>query len=147
MPIIATDDRHAIEDLYAEYVWALDSGDVPAFLALFASDAVFGDTAGNLYKGHEAIGAYVRGLTMSAPFRGRQHIISHLRYRPSNGRIGVKAYWLVTKWNKATGAKTIEVSGHSDDVFVHVGGQWRFAQRLVHYWNDTDLPWAGGAAP
>jgi uncharacterized protein (TIGR02246 family) len=146
MPIIATEDRHAIEDLYAEYVWALDSGDVPAFLALFTQDAVFGDTAGNIYKGHDAIGTYVRALTTSAPFRGRQHIISHLRYHPSAGRIGVKAYWLVTKWTKATGAKTVEVSGHSDDVFVHAGGQWRFAQRLVHYWNDTDLPWAGGAA-
>jgi uncharacterized protein (TIGR02246 family) len=146
MPIIATDDRHAIEDLYAEYVWALDSGDVPAFLTLFAPDAVFGDTAGHIYKGHDAIGAYVRALTTSPPFRGRQHIISHLRFRPSNGNVGVKAYWLVTKWSKASGAKTVEVSGHSDDVFVHVGGQWRFAQRLVHYWNDIDLPWAGGAA-
>jgi len=57
MPIIATDDRHAIEDLYAEYVWALDSGDVPAFLTLFAPDAVFGDTAGHI----------TRVMTQSAP--------------------------------------------------------------------------------
>jgi uncharacterized protein (TIGR02246 family) len=143
MPTIATDDRHAIEDLYAEYVWALDSGDVKGFLALFTPDAVFGDTAGNIYQGHGAIGAYVRDLVARPVFRGRQHIISHLRYQPSAGRIGVKAYWLVTKWAKASGAKTVEVSGHSDDVFVYTGGQWRFAQRLVHYWNDTDLPWAG----
>jgi len=50
MPLIAPEDRHAIEDLYAEYVWALDTGDVPAFLALFTPDGVFGDTAGNIYK-------------------------------------------------------------------------------------------------
>jgi uncharacterized protein (TIGR02246 family) len=145
MPLIAPEDRHAIEDLYAEYVWALDTGDVPAFLALFTPDGVFGDTAGNVYKGQDAIGAYVRMLTTSAPFRGRQHIISHFRYHPSGAEMGVKAYWLVTKWTKASGAKTVEVSGYSDDVLVRAGSQWRFAQRLVHYWNDVDLPWAASA--
>ena len=63
MPLIAPEDRHAIDDLYAEYVWALDTGDVPAFLALFTPDGVFGDTAGKIYKGQDAIGAYVRALT------------------------------------------------------------------------------------
>ena len=43
---------------------------------------------------------------------------------------------------RAAGDKTVEVSGHSDDAFVRVGGRWRFSQRIVHYWNDTELPWA-----
>jgi len=145
MSAIAIADRLAIEDLYADYVWALDTGDVAGFLALFTPDAVFGDTAGRRYHGHAAIGGYVGELTRSAPFRGRQHIISHLRFKPSGERIAVVAYWLVTKWAKATGAKTIEVSGWSDDEFVKTGGHWRFSRRIVHYWNDTDLPWAGAA--
>jgi uncharacterized protein (TIGR02246 family) len=136
------EDRLAIEDLYAEYVWALDSGDVAGFLALFTDDAVFGDTAGKRYRGHAAIGAYVTDLVNSARFRGRQHIISGKRFSVSGERIGVTSYWLVTKWAKATGDKTVEVSGHSDDAFVKVAGRWRFAQRIVHYWNDTELPWA-----
>lgn len=139
---IAVDDRLAIEDLYSDYVWALDTGDVPGFLALFTEDAVFGDTKGNRYSGHAAIGGYVGNLVASAPFRGRQHIISGKRFKPDGARVGVTAYWLVTKWAKASGAKTVEVSGHSDDVVVKVGGQWRFCQRIVHYWNDTELPWA-----
>ena len=71
---IAIEDRHAIEDLYAQYVWALDTGDVNAFLALFTEHGVFGDTAGRQYHGHAAIGSYVTELTNSAPFRGRQDV-------------------------------------------------------------------------
>ncbi len=141
MSALSVEDRLAIEDLYADYVWALDTGDVHGFLALFTEDAVFGDTAGRRYRGQVAIGDYVAGLVNSDPFRGRQHIISGKRFAAVAGGIGVTAYWLVTKWGKATGAKTIEVAGHSDDVVVRTDAGWRFRQRIVHYWNDTDLPW------
>lgn len=136
------EDRIAIDDLYADYVWALDSGDVKQFLTLFADDAIFGDTAGNRYQGHAAIGKYVTGLVNLPAFRGRQHYLSGLRFEQTGVRIGVKGYWLVTKWTKATGAKAVEVAGWSDDAFVKIAGQWRFSQRIVHYWSDVDLPWA-----
>jgi len=144
MSLPSIEGRLAIEDLYSDYVWALDSGDVPGFLALFTEDAVFGDTAGNRYKGHAAIRGYVNDLVHSERFRGRMHFISAKRFTATGGRIGVTSYWLVTKWAKASGAKTVEVSGHADDAFVKVGGRWRFSQRIVHYWSDTDLPWAAG---
>ena len=137
------EDRVAIEDLYADYVWALDSGNVDAFLQLFTADGVFGDTAGNRYKGHDAIRGYVSGLAARPEFRGRQHIISSLRFAADGDRVGVTAFWHVFKWVKATGAKTVEVTGHSDDVVVKTGGRWLFSQRVVYYWNDIDLPWAG----
>jgi uncharacterized protein (TIGR02246 family) len=146
MAAIAIEDRIAIEDLYADYVWALDSGDVAGFLALFTDDAIFGDTAGNRYTGHDAIGRYVSGLAARPEFRGRQHIVSSLRFSGAGERIGVTAFWHVFKWVKATGAKSLEVCGHSDDVLVKSAARWRFQQRLVHYWNDIDLPWAGPAA-
>ena len=123
-----------------------DSGNIPAFLGLFTEDGVFGDTAGNRYTGHEAIRTYLNGLIARPEFRGRQHIISSLRYTVESDRIGVTAFWHVFKWVKATGAKTVEVSGHSDDAFVKMTGRWWFKQRIVHYWNDTDLPWAAPPA-
>jgi ketosteroid isomerase-like protein len=144
MAAIAIEDRLAVEDLYADYVWALDSGDVKGFLTLFTEDGVFGDTAGNRYKGHGAIGAYVTDLVNSERFRGRMHFISGKRFSVQGGRVGVTSYWLVTKWAKGSGAKTVEVCGHSDDAFVKVGGRWLFEQRIVHYWNDTELPWKAG---
>src|SRR5262245_35497997 len=102
MSLPAIEDRLAIEDLYSDYVWALDSGDVAGFLTLFTDDAVFGDTAGNRYKGHAQISAYVTDLVNSERFRGRMHFISAKRFTATAGRIGVTSYWLVTKWAKAS---------------------------------------------
>ena len=136
-------DRVAIEDLYADYAWALDTGDLGAFFALFTDDCVFGDTAGNRYKGHAETRKYVEGLVKSAPFKGRMHLLTAMRFDQQGERIGVKAYWHVAKWEKAANVKKLETMGWSDDAFVKVNGQWKFAQRLVHHWNDTDLPWAG----
>ncbi len=143
MPPLPLEDRIAIEDLYADYVWALDSGNIPGFLKLFVEKGVFGDTAGNRYTGHDAIRGYLNGLIARPEFRGRQHIISSLRFAANSEQIGVTAFWHVFKWAKATGVKTVEVTGHSDDIFVKNSGRWLFSQRLVHYWNDVDLPWAG----
>src|SRR4029078_1240086 len=95
------EDRVAIEDLYADYVWALDSGNVDAFLQLFTADGVFGDTAGNRYKGHDAIRGYVSGLAARPEFRGRQHIISSLRFAADGDRVGVTAFWDGFQWVKA----------------------------------------------
>jgi uncharacterized protein (TIGR02246 family) len=147
MPPIPLEDRIAIEDLYADYVWALDSGDIPGFLKLFTENGVFGDTAGNRYNGQEGIRGYLKSLTSRPEFRGRQHILSSPRYTAKGDEIGVTAFWHVFKWVKATGLKTVEVTGHSDDIFVKNRGRWLFSQRLVHYWNDVDLPWAGPSRP
>src|SRR4051812_30187965 len=103
MTKLQIEDRIAIEDLYADYVWALDSGDVDGFLKLFATDGVFGDTAGNRYKGHDAIRGYVTGLAARPEFRGRQHILSSLRFTANGDRVGVTAFWHVFKWVKSTG--------------------------------------------
>ena len=37
---LTTEDRIAINDLLAEYAWALDTGDVDALVACFTPDAV-----------------------------------------------------------------------------------------------------------
>ena len=83
MAAISVEDRLAIEDLYADYVWALDSGDVPGFLTLFTADGVFGDTAGNRYTGHAAIRGYVTDSSRRRP--SGPHAL-HQRQRFTAGR-------------------------------------------------------------
>ena len=146
MPLIAPEDRHAIDDLYAEYVWALDTGDVPAFLALFTPDGVFGDTAGNIYKGQDAIGAYVRALTTSA--RRSRTPAHHQSFplppeRRRDGREGVLAGHQVDQGKSAP--RPSRSAAIRMTCWCAPGSEWRFAQRLVHYWNDVDLPWAASA--
>ena len=55
------DDRIAVEDVMARYVWAVDSPDADGYVAVFTEDAVI-DSNGSLMKGHAEIRKVVTGL-------------------------------------------------------------------------------------
>ena len=68
-PVLATaqqnlgtyEDRIAVEDVMARYVWAVDSLDADGYVAVFTEDAVI-DSNGSISKGHEEIRRIVTSL-------------------------------------------------------------------------------------
>src|SRR5688572_21405165 len=46
------EDRIAVEDVMARYVWAVDSLDADGYVAVFTADAVI-DSNGSISKGHD----------------------------------------------------------------------------------------------
>jgi ketosteroid isomerase-like protein len=54
------EDRIAVEDVMARYVWAVDSLDADGYVAVFTKDAVI-DSNGAISKGHEEIRKVVTG--------------------------------------------------------------------------------------
>lgn len=140
-------DYLRIQALVADYVWALDMGDIETLMSLFIEGAVLEDTAGNVYEGKAAMRGYFEGLMATPEFRGRQHHIDHMRVEDQEGGYLTRSYWTVTKWYTKENVKKFDVVGHSLDRFVHEGGRLRFAERRVHYWRDADCPWhPGGTA-
>ena len=55
------EDRIAVEDVMARYVWAVDSLDPEGYVAVFTEDAVI-DSNGSISKGHEEIRKIVTNL-------------------------------------------------------------------------------------
>jgi ketosteroid isomerase-like protein len=55
------EDRLAVEDVMARYVWTVDSLDADGYVAVFTEDAVI-DSNGSISKGREAIRKIVTGL-------------------------------------------------------------------------------------
>jgi hypothetical protein len=55
------DDRIAVEDVMARYVWAVDSFDADGYVAVFTEDAVI-DSNGTISRGHDEIRKIVTGL-------------------------------------------------------------------------------------
>ncbi len=150
MPMTAENwtDYPRIQALIAEYVWALDTADIDRLGALFTDDAIFEDTAGNVYEGREAFEGYFRALMANPVFRGRQHHIDNLLMTPTQWGYATRSYWTVTKWHVEAGKKIFEVIGHSTDDFRRTVDGFRFCERRVHYWRDADCPWApDGTAP
>jgi hypothetical protein len=68
-PVVATaqanlgtyEDRIAVEDVMARYVWAVDSLDADGYVAVFTEDAVI-DSNGSISRGHAEIRKVVTGL-------------------------------------------------------------------------------------
>jgi hypothetical protein len=59
------EDRIAVEDVMARYVWAVDSLDADGYVAVFTKDAVI-DSNGNFSRGHDEIRKIVTGLVQRA---------------------------------------------------------------------------------
>ena len=55
------EDRIAVEDVMARYVWAVDSFDADGYVAVFTDDAII-DSNGSLSKGRDEIRKVVTGL-------------------------------------------------------------------------------------
>jgi ketosteroid isomerase-like protein len=55
------EDRVAVEDVMARYVWAVDSFDPEGYVAVFTEDAII-DSNGSISRGHEEIRKIVTGL-------------------------------------------------------------------------------------
>jgi hypothetical protein len=80
------EDRIAVEDVMARYVWAVDSLDAEGYVAVFTEDAVI-DSNGSISKGHEAIRRIVTDLikrrddnkAKGLPTSNLYHVISNVR--------------------------------------------------------------------
>src|SRR6476619_5192658 len=79
------EDRIAVEDVMARYVWTVDSLDADGYVAVFTEDAVI-DSNGALSKGHEQIRKIVTDLikrrddnqSKGLPTANLYHVISNV---------------------------------------------------------------------
>src|SRR5688572_4471834 len=80
------EDRIAVEDVMARYVWAVDSLDAEGYVAVFTEDAVI-DSNGIISKGHGEIRKIVTSLIQrrddnkakGLPTSNLYHVISNVR--------------------------------------------------------------------
>ena len=132
----ALEDKEQITQLLIDYGRHLDSRDLAAYAALFATD---GEWVGGFGKvaGRANIQAFMEKSLGTGPNRGGSYHIM------SNFVITVKGD-TATAWSRWTfvtpgerGA-TIAQAGRYDDAFVRENGAWRFKRRVAS--NDTAPP-------
>jgi uncharacterized protein (TIGR02246 family) len=149
-PVLATaqgnlgtyEDRIAVEDVMARYVWAVDSLDPEGYVAVFTEDAII-DSNGSISKGHEEIRKIVtnliqrrddnrtKGLT-SSPY----HVISNVRITfPKPGEALHQSYWQTVRRDK-DGKMTVAAMGRSEDRLVNRNGKWLIQWRQLTVFTD-----------
>ena len=143
MPTLSIENRVAIQDLFADYGWALDTGDIEGVVACFTADArmveeVFEDP--DIWKGHDGIRALTAHYFNAPGFPGRQHHVAQTQYRPqADGSVAMRSFAFVTEC-EGEPPYTLRFAGWYDDVAVKDSdGRWRFRARTVRLWDGEVL--------
>ena len=139
----AYQDRIAVEDVMARYVWAVDSLDADGYVAVFTEDAVV-DSNGSISKGHEEIRKIVTNLikrrddnkAKGLPASNLYHVISSARITfPKAGEAVYQSYWQTVRREK-DGKMTAAAMGRSEDRLVKRNGQWLIRWRTLTVFTD-----------
>jgi len=137
------DDRIAVEDVMARYVWTVDSLDADGYVAVFTEDAVI-DSNGSVSKGHEEIRKIVTGLIQrrddnrakGLPTSNLYHVISNVRITfPKPGEALHQSYWQTVRRDK-DGTMVAAAMGRSEDRLVKRNGKWLIQFRKLIVFTD-----------
>jgi uncharacterized protein (TIGR02246 family) len=137
------EDRTAVEDVMARYVWAVDSLDADGYAAVFTDDAVI-DSNGAISKGHGEIRKIVTSLIQrrddnkakGLPPSNLYHVISSVRITfPKPGEALHQSYWQTVRRDK-DGKMIAAAMGRSEDRLVKRNGTWLIQFRKLTVFTD-----------
>jgi uncharacterized protein (TIGR02246 family) len=137
------EDRVAVEDVMARYVWAVDSLDADGYVAVFTEDAVI-DSNGSLSTGHAQIRQIVTSLIQrrddnkakGLPPSNLYHVISSVRITfPKPGEALHQSYWQTVRRDK-DGRMTAAAMGRSEDRLVKRSDKWLIQHRKLTVFTD-----------
>ena len=139
------DDRAAIVDLQARYVYAMDYFDAEGYAAVFAEDGVL-DWAGGIVEGRDAIHEFMASgtydLTRDAPEAetpdGRnwpstvRHLITNQVINVEGDTAHAYTYWI--QFNNNQDRRQVEwmLFGSWYDEFVKIDGEWFFSLHRIY---------------
>ena len=135
------EDRLAIQDLYARYCWALDTGDTEGYVALFAEDAEASeetrDGTVEVRHGRSEIEKLVLKFHERADFPGHQLQMAQLLFEPDP--LARPQHWVVRSYawatvNRPPAAPYLHWCGHVRDVVAKIDGVWLIRSKQIMGW-------------
>ena len=137
------EDRTAVEDVMARYVWAVDSLDADGYVAVFTDDAVI-DSNGSISKGSAEIRRIVTNLIQrrddnkakGLPASNLYHMTSNVRITfPKPGEAVHQSYWQTVRRDN-DGKMIAAAMGRSEDRLVKRNGKWLIQSRKLTVFTD-----------
>jgi ketosteroid isomerase-like protein len=137
------EDRIAVEDVMARYVWAVDSLDADGYVAVFTADAII-DSNGTISKGHDEIRKVVTNLikrrddnkAKGVATANLYHVISNVRITfPKAGEAIHYSYWQTVRRDE-NNRMVAAAMGRSEDHLVKQKGKWLIQSRKLTVFTD-----------
>ena len=138
---LSADDQLAIRDTISHYAWALDTGNVEAFVACFTRDGLLIWDAFEeplRWQGADAIRHFATFIRDQPASAGRQHHVTNIIVTPCEGGARAISYGAVAL-RQGDGPHKLHVMGYYEDVFRQEDGAWRMAQRTIRDWSGPIL--------
>ena len=145
--IVSAEDRFAVHDLFMEYVWAADTGDLDGYVATFLKEALLVDSDGRSHRGEAAIRSYAHAFLSQSNGRGRIHFFQQMTVKPEGEGLRVFSFWTVVQATASPRETRVRSLGTCDDLCLRAEGKWRFAERRIGRWNDETAPWLFSPSP
>jgi len=146
------EDRAAIEDLQARYLFAMDFGDPDLYVTLFTEDGILDVGSGEI-KGRKAIRDVIAKMPNSRtsenglrPASGR-HNISNIVVKVNGNKAVARAYWFHYSNNNPERRGVFSGYGHYEDEMVKANGQWLFTKRRIYNEGRAEWAYQGAKSP
>ena len=133
------DDRAAIQDLQARYLFALDWGDADTYASTFTPDGVL-DYAGGVEKGrkqiHDSIMQFHENMVKAGAVSGlrpsaSRHNITNMVIKVDGNHATGRAYWVEFSNNNPKRKAELAAYGHYEDSMEKIDGKWYFTKRKI----------------
>lgn len=138
---LSANDQLAIRDIVSRYCWALDTGDVDAFVACFARDGLLVWDAFDVplqWQGTDALSHFACFLRDQPSTAGRQHHVTNLLIEACGEGASGKAFVAVAL-RQGDGPHLLNVMGWYEDLYRREDGVWKLAQRTIRDWSGPVL--------
>ena len=133
---LSAQDYIEIEQLYATYNHAIDSGDGEAWAATFTPDGTF-----NKFTGHDQLVGFIKRWKEEMNGGNRRHWNTNLRIVPSKDGATASVFLMLVD----VSTKSIVATGMYNDTLVKTATGWRFKTRATKM--DAAPPAPAAAAP
>ena len=145
------DDRAAIEDLQARYLFALDFHDPDLYVSTFTEDGVLDYGSGEV-KGRESIKTVIARMPKPVAVPGMRdgaarHNISNIVIKVDGNKAASISYWFHYSNDNPKRTGVFDGFGHYEDELVKVNGKWFFTKRKIYNEGRDEWAYKGGKNP
>ncbi len=124
---LATEDMLAIQQLYARYNHAIDSGDATGWAACFTAGGTFASGASGSFTGTEQLTTFAQGF--ASRLKARHWTNNLIIEADGEGATGT-CYLMLLRLQEGSPASVLTTGIYRDSI-VRDGGAWKFASRSV----------------
>jgi len=145
------DDRAAIEDLQARYLFALDFHDPDLYVSTFTEDGIL-DVGDGPIKGRQAIKETIARMPKPRAVAGKRdgaarHNISNIVIKVEGDKAESRSYWFHYSNDNPDRRGVFDGFGHYEDQLMKVNGKWLFTKRRIYNEGRDEWAYKGATNP